>query len=122
MLTSKADFVRYKAKDESRNEGDKKTKHAKFSEKLTFLTPWYAHVYFSIGNPFEVKALLSNTTRQKGKAVLTSSCHWRFFQNKAKFQKYSTFIIHFELINQNLLIKTNLINIIKFIEFRDLII
>ena len=121
MLTSKADFVRYKAKDESRNEGDKKTKHAKFSEKLTFLTPWYAHVYFSIGNPFEVKALLSNTTRQKGKAVLTSSCHWRFFQNKAKFQKYSTFIIHFELINQNLLIKTNLINI-KFIESRELII
>ena len=24
--------------------GSKKTKHAKFSEKRTFLTPWYAHV------------------------------------------------------------------------------
>ena len=32
-------------KGESRNECFKKTKHAKFSEKWTFLTPWYAHVY-----------------------------------------------------------------------------
>ena len=31
-------------KDESQNGGNKKVKHAKFSEKRTFLTPWYAHV------------------------------------------------------------------------------
>ena len=31
-------------KGESQNECFKKTKHAKFSEKRTFLTPWYAHV------------------------------------------------------------------------------
>ena len=31
-------------KGEYQNEGNKKTKHAKFSEKQTFLTPWYAHV------------------------------------------------------------------------------
>ena len=29
---------------ESQNGCFKKTKHAKFSEKRTFLTPWYAHV------------------------------------------------------------------------------
>ena len=31
-------------KGELQNECFKKTKHAKFSEKQTFLTPWYAHV------------------------------------------------------------------------------
>ena len=31
-------------KGESQNGCFKKTKQAKFSEKLTFLTPWYAHV------------------------------------------------------------------------------
>ena len=31
-------------KGEYQTEGNKKTKHAKFSEKQTFLTPWYAHV------------------------------------------------------------------------------
>ena len=30
-------------KGESRNGCFKRTKHAKFSEKRTFLTPWYAH-------------------------------------------------------------------------------
>ena len=32
-------------KDESQNGDNKKVKHAKFSEKRTFLTPWYAHVH-----------------------------------------------------------------------------
>ena len=31
-------------KGESQNGSFKKTKHAKFSEKRTFLTPWYGHV------------------------------------------------------------------------------
>ena len=31
-------------KSESQNGGNKKAKHAKFSEKRTFLTPWYGHV------------------------------------------------------------------------------
>ena len=31
-------------KGESQNRGNKKAKHAKFSEKRTFLTPWYAYV------------------------------------------------------------------------------
>ena len=31
-------------KGESQNGSFKKTKHAKFSEKRTFFTPWYAHV------------------------------------------------------------------------------
>ena len=31
-------------KGESQNGGNKKIKHAKFSEKQTFLIPWYAHV------------------------------------------------------------------------------
>ena len=31
-------------KGESQNGGNKKVKHAKFSKKRTFLTPWYAHV------------------------------------------------------------------------------
>ena len=31
-------------KSESQNGCFKKTKHAKFSEKRTFPTPWYAHV------------------------------------------------------------------------------
>ena len=31
-------------KSESQNECFKKTKHAKFSEKRTFVTPWYPHV------------------------------------------------------------------------------
>ena len=33
-----------KAKGVSQNRCFKKTKHAIFSEKQTFLTPWYAHV------------------------------------------------------------------------------
>ena len=33
-----------KQKDKSQNGGYEKTKHAKFPEKLTFLTPWYVHV------------------------------------------------------------------------------
>ena len=35
-------------KGESRNECFKKTKHAKFSDKRTILTPWYAHVRLRI--------------------------------------------------------------------------
>ena len=31
-------------KNESQNGGNKKAKHAKFSEKRTFFTPWYVHV------------------------------------------------------------------------------
>ena len=31
-------------KGESQNGCFKKTKHAQFSDKWTFLTPWYAHV------------------------------------------------------------------------------
>ena len=31
-------------KGESRNGGNKRAKHAKFSEKRTFLTSWYAHL------------------------------------------------------------------------------
>ena len=31
-------------KSESQNGGNKKAKYAKFSEKRTFFTPWYAHV------------------------------------------------------------------------------
>ena len=33
-------------KGESQNGCFKKTKHAKFSEKRKFLTPWYADVYY----------------------------------------------------------------------------
>ena len=40
-------FVGNKAKVEFRNGRFKKTKHAKFSEIWTFLTPWYARVRFS---------------------------------------------------------------------------
>ena len=36
-------------KDEFQNECFKKTKHTKFSEKRTFLTPWYADVPCSWG-------------------------------------------------------------------------
>ena len=32
-------------KGESQNGGNKKTKHAKFSEKQIFITPWYAQVH-----------------------------------------------------------------------------
>ena len=35
-------FIRHKG--ESENRGNKKTKHAKFSAKWTFLIPWHAHV------------------------------------------------------------------------------
>ena len=35
-------------KGESQNGFFKKTKHAKFSEKLIFLTPWYSHVRLRI--------------------------------------------------------------------------
>ena len=35
-------------KGESQNGGNKKTKHAKFSEKWTFLIPWYANAHVHI--------------------------------------------------------------------------
>ena len=41
-IINKSSVIRQKGI--SQNEGDKKTKHAKFFEKWTFLTPWYAHV------------------------------------------------------------------------------
>ena len=43
-----------KQKGESQNGGNKKTKHAEFSEKRRFLTPWYVHVW---------RALLSSYLR-----------------------------------------------------------
>ena len=44
MMLIKSSVVRQKRK--SKNGCFKKTKHAKFSEKQTFVTPWYAHVRF----------------------------------------------------------------------------
>ena len=41
-LKRESSIVGNKAKDESQNRCYKKTKHVKFSEKQTFLTPWYA--------------------------------------------------------------------------------
>ena len=41
-FVDKSSVIRQKG--ESQNGGNKKSKHAKFSEKRTFLTPWYAHV------------------------------------------------------------------------------
>ena len=41
-FVDKSSVIRQKG--ESQNGGNKKSKHAKFSEKQTFLTPWYAHV------------------------------------------------------------------------------
>ena len=38
------EFVGNKANGESQNGGKKKTKHAKFSVKWIFLTPWYTHL------------------------------------------------------------------------------
>ena len=35
-------------KGKSQNGGNKKAKHAKFSEKGTFLTPWYTHDVFMV--------------------------------------------------------------------------
>ena len=45
-------IVGNKAKGKSQNGCFKKTKHAKFSEKRTFLIPWYAHdeVFFKTYN------------------------------------------------------------------------
>ena len=53
MMKSKRFFDKYvissvfNQNDESQNWGKKKAKHAKFSEKQTFLTPWYTHVHVS---------------------------------------------------------------------------
>ena len=45
-------------KGESQNGCFKKTKHAKFSEKRTFLTPWYAHVREALeNNSLQLKAV-----------------------------------------------------------------
>ena len=35
-------------KGESQSDCFKKTKHVKFSEEGTFLSPWYAHAYFPV--------------------------------------------------------------------------
>ena len=40
-------------KGEFQNRGNKKTKHANFSGKRTFLTPWYAHVQKYAFNAFK---------------------------------------------------------------------
>ena len=45
-LFRKSSVIRQKG--ESQNRCFKNTKHAKFSEKQTFLTPWYAHVLVRI--------------------------------------------------------------------------
>ena len=46
-IIHKSSVIRQKG--ESQNGCYKKTKHAKFSEKQTFLTPWYAHVSVLFG-------------------------------------------------------------------------
>ena len=77
-------------KGESQNGCFKKTKHAKFSEKRTFLTPWYAHVhpkclffgkfgvfFFSWNTRFEIRPLALLPT----KLCLTYwnlSQHWKW--------------------------------------------
>ena len=43
-LMQKYGFVGNKAMGESQNGCFKKTKHAKFSEKRAFLTPWYKNI------------------------------------------------------------------------------
>ena len=43
-LTHSLTELKIRQKSESQKGGCKKTKHAQFSEKLTFLTPWYLHV------------------------------------------------------------------------------
>ena len=53
IIQSSTDFMNWKAsvirqKSESQNGCFKKTKHAKFFKKRTFLTPWYAHESFEI--------------------------------------------------------------------------
>ena len=55
-------------KGEFQNRYFKKTKHVKFSEKQTFLTPWYAHVrkiwraLFSWNTRFEIRLFALLTT------------------------------------------------------------
>ena len=47
-MASKSVLSVIRQKGESQNGCFKKTKHTKFSENWTFLTPWYAHVKFII--------------------------------------------------------------------------
>ena len=49
VMKSISSVVRQKGK--SQNWCFKKTKHVKFSKKLTFLTPWYAHARCVCRNP-----------------------------------------------------------------------
>ena len=60
-----------KEKGESQKGGFKKTKQVKFSEKWTFLTPWYAHVFvfrktwrvlFSWNTHFEIRPFKNSSS------------------------------------------------------------
>ena len=65
MWNCKSSVIRQKGK--SQNGCFKKTKHAKFSEKRTFLTPRYAHVRNNfqeiIANGFDSAVILEAVTK-----------------------------------------------------------
>ena len=76
-------FVSNKAKGRISIGCSKKTKHAKFSEKRTFLTPWYAHVRARIRRKEMFvfrkigRALFSWNTREiRPFALSPTSCHF----------------------------------------------
>ena len=67
-------------KGESQNGGNEKTKHAKFSEKRTFLTPWYA----------QKSALLHYYRRIAVNPTLFQVLNfWQILSNFGRNQKFS---------------------------------
>ena len=58
-------------KGESQNGCFKKTKHAKFSLKQTFLTPWYAHVHailrFALSPTNNIQNIVVNNKNDRAK-------------------------------------------------------
>ena len=83
-------------KGKSQNGCFKKTKHAKFSEKQTFLTPWYAHVRVSWKARFEIRpfALLPTIDQKILRSLWRSSSEvtvWSPFSVVVRLIRYFLF-------------------------------
>ena len=82
FMNNKATVIRQKG--ESQNGCFKKAKHAKFSEKRTFFTPWYAHTrsLLSWNTRFEIRPFALLLTKRPSHTLKSRTCFFITFVKK----------------------------------------
>ena len=126
-------------KDESQNRGNKNTKHAKFSEKRTFFTLWYACALFFCNLRFEIRPfpilptichgvkLIMNSMEKEGKKQIIPFSHanlwtqdyepkkvWKLHQHLDCCQQFLDDVIKSVKLWNTALVKILLLTIVSF--------